>query len=385
MKIKSVHAFPVDFSRVVKSHGPSFVRDGREPAGPTARYPKGKGRRSDVAPPWKRVACVVEAEDGSFGLGLTAYSAPIISIINEHYAPHLVGEPIMATEKLFDMMVRMSALYGSGGIPSYAISAVDLALWDLKGKLLDRPVYELLGGPSKERIRCYATGHDVDWYLDLGFRAVKLPMPYGPADGLDGLIEAERMVADARRKAGDSVELMLDCWMALDVEYTVRMVERLEGHRLTWIEDYLLPEDFDGYREVRRRLPRQGLATGEHWYLPGPFAEAVKLRLVDYLQPDVKWVGGITASVHICHIASNAGLPVLPHGGMNDPFGQHLVYAMPAATWGEKAGGLPRNVSPDDLVELPGTAVVKNGYLVPSEGPGFGIDVDRGWIDKIAL
>ena len=291
----------------------------------------------------------------------------------------------MATEKLFDMMVRMSALYGSGGIPSYAISAVDLALWDLKGKLLDRPVYELLGGPSKERIRCYATGHDVDWYLDLGFRAVKLPMPYGPADGLDGLIEAERMVADARRKAGDSVELMLDCWMALDVEYTVRMVERLEGHRLTWIEDYLLPEDFDGYREVRRRLPRQGLATGEHWYLPGPFAEAVKLRLVDYLQPDVKWVGGITASVHICHIASNAGLPVLPHGGMNDPFGQHLVYAMPAATWGEKAGGLPRNVSPDDLVELPGTAVVKNGYLVPSEGPGFGIDVDRGWIDKIAL
>ena len=385
MKIKSVRAFPVDFSRVVKGHGPSFVRNGREPAGPMARYPTGSGQRSDVAPPWKRSACVVEAEDGTLGLGLSAYSTPIDSIINDHYGPHLIGESAFATEKLFDMMVRMSALYGSGGIPSYAISAVDLALWDLKGKLLGRPVYELLGGPSKDRIRCYATGFDVDWYLELGFQAIKLPMPYGPTDGLDGLLEAEKLVAEARKKVGDSVELMLDCWMALDVEYTVRMVERLEDHRLTWIEDYLLPEDTDGYREVRRRLPRQGLATGEHWYLPGPFADAVKHRLVDYLQPDVKWVGGITASVHICHIASSAGIPVLPHGGMNDPYGQHLVFAMPAATWGEKAGGLPKGVSQENLVELPGTAVVKDGYLVPNDAPGFGIDVDRSWIERISI
>ena len=385
MKIASVRAFEVDLSRAVKSNNLSFVRDGREPAGPTARYPIGNGQRSAVAPPWKLVACVAEAEDGTFGLGMTSLSGAVIPIINDHYAPHLVGGPVMATEKHFDLMTRMSAHYGAQGVPSYAISAVDLALWDLKGKLLGRPVYELIGGPQKSRISCYATGFDVEWYLSLGFRAVKLPLPFGPADGLAGLIEVERMVREARIAAGDSVDLMLDCWMALDVEYTVRMAERLAQYDLKWIEDYLLPEDIDGFAEVRRRLPGAGLATGEHWYLPAPFSVAANRRLVDFLQPDVRWAGGITAVVQICHIAGAAGIQVMPHGGMNDPYGQHLVFAMPAATWGEKAGGLPRGVPLSAMVALPGTAVVDDGYLVPSDAPGFGIDVDREWLDRVAL
>jgi L-rhamnonate dehydratase len=385
MKIKSLRAFPIDLSKAVKSNNPSFVRQGREPAGPMARYPIGNGQRSAVSPPWKRVACVAEAEDGTFGLGLTAYSGAVVPIINDHFSPHLTGQSVMATEKHFDMMVRMSALYGSSGLPSYAISAVDLALWDLKGKLLGTPVYELLGGPQKERIFCYATGFDVEWYLELGFKAVKLPMPYGPVDGLEGLLEAEKLIAEARRSAGDSVSLMLDCWMALDVEYTVAMVDRFEQYRLKWIEDYLLPDDFAGYAEIRRRLPRQGLATGEHWYLPPPFATAISERLVDFLQPDVRWVGGITATTQICHIAASAGIQVLPHGGMNDPYGQHVVYAMPAASWGEKAGGLPPGIAPEQMAELPGSAVVKDGYLVPSDAPGFGIDVDREWLDRAAV
>ena len=385
MKIKTIRAFEIDLSRDSKKGRPTFVRQGREPAGPMARYPIGNGQRSAVAPPWKRVACVVEAEDGTFGLGLTTYSKPVTSIINEHYAPHLTGEPVLATEKHFDMMMRLSALYGSSGLPSYAISAVDLALWDLKGKLLGRPVYELLGGPQKDRIFCYATGFDVDWYLELGFKAMKLPMPYGPVDGLEGLREAEKMIADARSICGDSVSLMLDCWMALNVEYTVNMADRFKKFELKWIEDYLLPDDIDGFREIRRRLPQQGLATGEHWYLPRPFATAVTERLVDFLQPDVRWVGGITACVQICHIAAAAGIQVLPHAGMNDPYGQHLVFAMPATSWGERAGGLPRGVPPSEGTELPGTAAVENGYLVPSSAPGFGIDIDHGWLERVSV
>lgn len=350
-----------------------------------ARYPIGNGQRSAVGPPWKRVGCVAEAENGTFGFGLTAYSSPVIPIINEHFAQHLIGMPVMATEKHFDMMVRMSAPYGSSGLPSYAISAVDLALWDLKGKLLGHPVYELLGGPQKERIFCYATGFDVDWYLELGFQAVKLPMPYGPVDGLDGLHEAEKMIADARSICGNSVSLMLDCWMALDVEYTVHMADRFAQFELKWIEDYLLPDDIDGFREVRRRLPRQGLATGEHWYLPRPFATAASERLVDFLQPDVRWAGGVTACVQICHLAQAAGIQVLPHGGMNDPYGQHLVFAMPAASWGEQSGGLAKGIALADMAELPGAATIKNGYLIPSDAPGFGIDINRGWLDGVSV
>ena len=107
----------------------------------------------------------------------------------------------MATEKIFDMMSRLTTPYGSYGLASCAISAVDLALWDLKGKILDRPVYELLGGPQKEKIFCYATGFDSAWYLELGFRAMKLPMPYGPADGIEGLRKAEEMVAMVREQS----------------------------------------------------------------------------------------------------------------------------------------------------------------------------------------
>ena len=84
------------------------------------------------------------------------------------------------------MMFRLTKPYGTEGLASYAISAVDLALWDLKGKLLGQPVYSLLGGPARDKIFCYATGNDVDWYQELGFRAFKLACPYGPADGLEG-------------------------------------------------------------------------------------------------------------------------------------------------------------------------------------------------------
>ena len=95
-------------------------------------------------------------------------------------------------------MFRLTKPYGSTGLASYAISAIDLALWDLKGKLLEQPVYSLLGGPQKERIFCYATGNDVDWYQELGFKAFKLACPYGPADGLDGIRQERGICGPAR-------------------------------------------------------------------------------------------------------------------------------------------------------------------------------------------
>ena len=366
MKIKQVHAFEIDFSRVRKIKKAPLVYKGLDPAGPLERYPRYKSRRVSVGnPPWRQTLCMVEADDGTTGLGLTTHAGPVLSIINEHYRDQLVGEPVMATEKCFDMMVRMSAAYGNQGLTSFAISAVDLALWDLKGKLLQRPVYELLGGPQKERIFCYATGFNIEWFVELGFRAVKLPMPYGPEDGIDGLYKTEEMVADAREKIGDAVELMLDCWMALDVEYMVRLAEILKPYQLRWIEDYLLPDDMAGFAAVRRRLLGQGLATGEHWYLPQTFALAAEQQLVDIFQPDVKWVGGLSAAVRICHIAEAAGLDVVPHGGMNDPYGQHLIFALPGY-------GLGR------AVQRRFTA----GCAVGRDGRSAGYSRDRGWLSR---
>ncbi len=380
MKIKDILAFPVALGSSdphAEARRPSWAA-GTEVANPMSKYPRYKRHRRLWTPSWPPLACVVTAEDGTWGLGFTTHSGPVAPIINDHFAPLLAGEECTAIERLWDMMFRISSPYGSSGLASYAISAVDLALWDLKGKLLERPVYELLGGPARDGIFCYATGNDTDWYMELGFRATKLACPYGPADGLDGLRRNEELVAKARETIGSDVELMLDCWMALDLEFAVRQAERLRRYDLKWMEDSLIPDDFDGFAEMRRRLPWQTLATGEHWYTTLPFMSAAARRSVDIFQPDIQWVGGATAVVKICHIAEAAGISVIPHGGMNDAYGQHVCYAMPAIPWGElsatSAPGVPleRNEGPR---QTPGMAFPKDGMLVPSDAPGFGIEL----------
>ena len=396
MKIKEVRAVAVDIApRPVTTPRVPRLDDVPDWVSPMARYPE--FRKSDWRAGggrWSRTACVVTAEDGTWGLGLTQFSAPVVPLINDRRSSVLVGQNCMATEKMWDMMQRITSQFGTAGLASYAISAVDIALWDLKGKLLGRPVYELLGGPQKDKIFCYASNTDIsygtensiDWFLELGFKAVKLFMRHGPEDGLEGLRRNEQLVAHTREQVGDDVEIMVDAWMSLNVEYAVRLAEALKPYRIKWLEDYLIPEDMDSYFKVRQRLPGQTLATGEHWYTIHPFALAAAHGLVDILQPDVKWVGGITACVRICHIAAAHGLTVISHGGMNYPFGQHLAYAMPVITWGERSEGVsPPGVPLEEMVVLPGTPVIKDGYLKPSDAPGFGIEVTKDWLEDAAV
>ncbi len=383
MKIKEVRAVEIDLTPTPKTQPRRASRgDQLRMARPLDRYPD----MGELGYPrvWKRAACLVTAEDGTWGFGVTVHSGPVVRIINDHLGPALVGQDCMAVEKVWDMMVRMSAAY-SGGLTSHAISAIDVALWDLKGKLLQRPVYELLGGPQKERIFCYATGFDTEWYLELGFKATKIFTPYGPQDGREGLKKNVELVAHTREVVGDDVELMLDCWMSMDEDYTVQLAELVRPYRLKWIEEYVLPEQTDAYQAVRERAPWQTLASGEHWYLPQPFVIAANRHLVDIFQPDVLWGGGITAAVKICHIAEAAGIPVITHAGMNYPFGQHLAFAMPAVMWGERSEGVSAPGVPlEEMTRLPGTPAIKDGYVKPSDAPGFGLEITLDWLERAA-
>ncbi|MBN1283903.1 MAG: L-rhamnonate dehydratase [Anaerolineae bacterium] len=352
-----------------------------EVANPMSRYPKVKRHRSLWVPQWEQAWCKVTAENGAWGLGLLWPARPLVPVV-EHLAAHLTGEDCLAIEKLADMMFRLTKPYGSTGLASYAISALDLALWDLTGKLFDKPVYSLLGGPQKERLFCYATGNDVDWYLELGFKAFKLACPYGPADGLDGIHRNEAFVAQARETIGDDCELMLDCWMAFDVEYTVRLAETLRPYRLKWIEEYLAPEDFDSHAAVRERLPWQTLATGEHWYTHYPFQWAIKHKVVDILQPDINWCGGLTTCRKVANTADAAGLSVILHAGAHTPYGQHFSYAMPATPWIECFVGTAPGVPLEEAWrQVPGQAVPKDGWLVPNDAPGFGLGILENWLE----
>lgn len=382
MKIREIRAVKVNLpqpSPKTKARRASWWEH-TEVANPMSRYPKYKPHRNLWRPPWERVGCLVTAEDGTWGLGMTSLSSPVIAIINEHLAPKLVGENCMAIERLWDMMFRLASPYSSAGLASFAISAVDLALWDLKGKLLGLPVYELLGGPARDKIFCYATGNDTDWHMDLGFKATKLACMYGPADGLDALDKNEELVASRRELIGPHVDLMLDCWMAFDLEFAVRLAERLRPYKMKWMEDCLIPEDFDGFKALRQRVPWHGLATGEHWYTHLPFLWAAGNRVVDIFQPDVQWAGGITACVKICHIAEAAGISVIAHAGMNTPYGQHLAYAMPSHVWGECFVNTPPGVPLEEMIPIPGMKTPVDGYLVPSDAPGFGMEIDKEWL-----
>lgn len=351
-----------------------------EVANPMSRYPHVKRHRSLWRPTWEPVWCKITAEDGTWGLGLTDHGRAVAAVIEDHLGPQLTGQDCLAIEKLSDMLFRLTKPYGSTGLASHAISAIDLALWDLRGKLFDQPVYSLLGGPQKERLFCYCTGNDVDWYAELGFRAFKIACPYGPADGLAGLDKNEAFVARAREIIGDESELMLDCWMAFDVEYAVRLAERLRPYKLKWIEECLIPEDFDGHIALRERLPWQTLATGEHWYTHVPFQWALNHRVVDILQPDINWCGGLSTCRKVAAAADAAGASVILHGGGGDPFGQHFSYATPAVPWLECFVFTGPGVPIEEGWRLPGQAIPHDGWLVPSDAPGFGLEIPEDWL-----
>ena len=381
MKITEIRAMRLNtpaHAHQTQARRPSWWEEA-EVANPMSRYPKVKAHRNLWLPQWEGVWCKVTAEDGTWGIGSTSHGRPVAAVIDDHLAPQLVGEDCLATEKLSDMMFRLTKPYGSTGLASYAISAVDLALWDLRGKLLGQPVYKLLGGAQKERIFCYATGNDVDWYQELGFRAFKLACPYGPADGLDGIDKNEAFVAKVREQIGDQCELMLDCWMAFDVEYTVRLAERLRPYRLKWMEECLIPEDFDAHIALRQRLPWQTLATGEHWYTHVPFQWAASHGVADILQPDINWCGGVTTCQKIAAVADAAGISVIMHGGGNSVFGQHFSIATPAVPWLECFVGTPPGVPLAEGWRLPGQAIPQDGWLTPNDAPGFGLDIPAAW------
>ena len=384
MKIKSIEFVKANIPQPemrTKPRRPGWATTA-EVANPMSRYAKVKAHRRLWLPKWRRMWVKITADDGTWGLGILGH-APATKAVVEHLATQLVGEDCMAIDKAADMMFRMTKPYGSTGLASYAISALDNALWDLKGKLLEQPVYSLLGGPQKDRIYCYATGNDVDWYKELGFTAFKLACPYGPADGLDGIYMNEEFVANAREIIGDESDLMLDCWMAFDVEYTVRLAEKLRPYRLKWMEECLISEDYDAHIALRQRLPWQTLSTGEHWYTHVPFQWAIRHQVVDILQPDINWVGGMSTCRKIAAMADGGGVNVILHGGGLTAYGQHFTFATPSAPWCEYFVGSPPGVPMEEAQRIPGVAAAKDGWLIPNDAPGFGFEIPEVWLEPI--
>ncbi len=384
MKIKEIRAVSIDMPR------PSAKTQPRRPnwnthaprALPINKYPEfsrlhgrmpGANTNADV---WVKVT----AEDGSWGLGLCSFGEPVAALVDYHFGPLLEGRDCMAIEYLNDLMWRSTQRFGSGGLATVAQSGVDLALWDLKGKLLDQPVYRLLGGPSRDKVSLYCTSDDLDWSKELGFTAFKVSNPAHYDMGIDGLIMVEEKIAKAREEVGPNVELMFNPVMSYNVEFTLQLAERLRPYRLRWLEEPLIPSDLEGHIELKKAITWMPLATGEDHHGRHAFRQLVENRAVDVVQPDIKWCGGLTEVMKIYTIAEAAGIITIPHGGANTPFGQHFAIAMPESPMAEYWMGSDPGVPLDEVRPIPGMSMPKDGSVVPSDVPGFGLEIDEQWV-----
>ena len=207
------------------------------------------------------------------------------------------------------------------------LSAVDLALWDLVGKLRNEPVYALLGGRTKTTLPVYCTTARPDLAKKFGFCASKIPCPYGPADGEPGFRANVEFFKKWRGVVGPEFPLMLDCYMALTVPYTIKLAKALAPIGLKWIEEFLPPDDYEGYKDVKAALPGVLLSTAEHEYTRYGFRRLLRDRSVDILQPDVTWCGGLTEARRVVAMAAADDVLVVPHG--SSVYAYHLQYAFP--------------------------------------------------------
>ena len=280
----------------------------------------------------------ITTDEGLYGIGSAGVGSGAAAYVLEHHLkPILVGQNPFDVELLWESMYRSTLNYGRKGLVTEAISAADIALWDIMGKATGQPVYNLLGGRTRDAIDVYGSrlyarrdldrvAAEAECLVKRGFRAVKQRFGFGPRDGLAGMRQNLELVRAVRQAIGPDTELMADAYMGWDVTYAIRMIRMIEdaGLNLKWIEEPVIPDDIDGYAQIRRSVSTP-ISGGEHEFTRYGFRELIAKQAVDILQPDVNRVGGITEARKIWAMAAAAGLAVIPHAGQMHNY--HLVMA----------------------------------------------------------
>jgi L-rhamnonate dehydratase len=380
-KIKQVRAWVcrgsgADYHDQAKGH---WIDD--HIASSMARYPDYRqSRQSFGANVLGTLVVEIEAANGVVGFAVTTGGEPAAFIVEKHLARFLEGRDPSQVEKIWDQMYFATQFYGRKGLVVNAISGVDLALWDLLGRLRGEPVHQLLGGAVRDELTFYATGSRPDVAKALGFIGGKMPLHHGPAEGEAGFKKNLAMIAEMRAKTGEDFWLMLDCWMSLDLSYATRLAHEASRYSLKWIEEALSPDDYWGSAALKRAVPPGVLvATGEHEATRWGFRMLLEMNCCDIIQPDVGWCGGITELLKIANLADARGVMVIPHGSSvysyhfvitrhNSPFAEFLMMH-PAAD----------QVVPMFHPQLIGEPVPVDGRIPLSalDKPGFGVELNQ--------
>jgi L-rhamnonate dehydratase len=334
----------------------------------------------------------VLTDEGLYGISSAGVGNGAAAYILEHHLkPIVVGENPFDVELLWEKMFRSTLNYGRKGLVLEAISAVDIAIWDILGKATGQPLYNLLGGKTRDRLRLYASRLYAQKDLELlasqaasfvrqGFTALKQRFGYGPRDGVPGMRRNLELVKAVRDAVGPDIELMADAYMGWDVSYAIRMIRMLEdaGVDLKWLEEPVIPDDIDGYAQIRRAV-QTPISGGEHEFTRYGFRELIRKEAVDILQPDVNRVGGITEARKIWAMAAAYNLAVVPHAGQLHNY--HLIMAHLNSPIAEYFPPVKEGGARDDdtlFWELfVGEPEAEGGFLTLPEKPGLGLEFNE--------
>jgi L-alanine-DL-glutamate epimerase-like enolase superfamily enzyme len=347
---------------------------------------------------WAVVVRVSDRE-GRTGVGTAGLGHPAAAAVVRELCHLVVGHAPADVAYLWETMHRATLNVGGRGVVLQAISAIDIAVWDLLGQQLEQPLYNLLGGRVRDSLPAYASWlyatEDLDAlaaeasaWAEKGFGAVKQRLAHGPAEGVRGIrrnVELVRTVVDA---VGPDIEVMADAYMGWDVGYAVRCIRAIEdaGIRLRWLEEPLIPDDVSGLARVRRSVSTP-IAAGEHAATRYGFRDLIAAEAVDVLQPDVNRLGGITEARRVWALGETFGLDVVPHIGAAHNL--HLSVSSTATPWCEYLPPPADGEEPDEdqlfWRLFPDEPRPVDGMIAPNPRAGLGVSLDTSWLDAPAL
>lgn len=359
------------------------------------------------------VVKVLTDQDGLYGYGCATYTQRadlVVPAVERYLRPFLLGKPADRIDDLWQAMYN-SSYWRNGPVLNNAISGVDQALWDIKGRMAGMPVYQLLGGKCREAADCYghASGREIPEVIDnarklisQGFRHVRVQVGvpgqagYG-AGGAAGMVEklhdapvfepedylrrALRLLETARKELGEEIEILHDVHERISPIQAVRFCKECERFRLFFLEDPLSPEDIEWFRIIRQQCSTP-IAMGELFNSPHEWTPLIRDRLIDYIRIHVSQAGGLTPCRKIAAMAELMGVKTAWHGpGDVSPVGHMANITLDLACYNF---GIQESVFfPDPVREVfQGCPVLKNGYFFANEAPGWGIEVNEAAAKK---
>ncbi len=350
------------------------------------------------------VVKVLTSEPGLYGLGCATFTQRFHAVhaaIEKHLKPFLLGRDVSRIEEIWQMAM-VNGYWRNGPILNNAISGVDMALWDIKGKMAGMPVYQLLGGKCREGAAVYthADGRDplevednVRKFMAEGYRYIRVQMggyggwperfvkPDGAPEGAyfdprAYMRNMLRMMEHVRAAVGEEVELLHDIHERLHPIDAVQFAKAVERFRLFFLEDALAPEDIAWFRHIRQQCSTP-LAMGELFNNPHEWRPLIEERLIDFVRMHISQMGGITPARNVAIFAAMYGVRTAWHGpGDVSPVGHAANLHLDL--WAPNFGIQEWCRFPDLVYEMfPGTPEVRNGYMYPNDKPGLGIDINE--------